>query len=66
MKRQDGETALKALEGKFGKDRLDGLDGDAKKALNYLTLRLDHMHYGEYRRDGLYRATLRSKLKISA
>ena len=54
MKRQDGETAIKALEEKFGRDRMDKLDGDAKKALNYLTLRLGYMHYGEYRRDGLY------------
>ena len=54
MKRQDGETAIKALEEKFGRDRMDKLDGDAKKALDYLTLRLGYMHYGEYRRDGLY------------
>ena len=54
MKRQDGETALKALEEKFGRDRVDGLDGDARKALKYLRQRLGYMHYGEYRRDGLY------------
>ena len=54
MKRHGGEKALEALEEKFGKARVDGLDGEAEKALNYIRRRLGYMHYGEYRRDGLY------------
>ena len=54
MKKLDGEKAIAALEEKFGKARMDGLGGEAGKALNYIRRRLGYMHYGEYRRDGFY------------
>ena len=54
MKKQDGEKAITAIEEKFGKARMDGLGGEAGKALNYIRRRLGYMHYGEYRRDGFY------------
>ena len=54
MKKHDGEQAVKLLEDTFGKTRMDGLNGEAEKAMNYIRRRLDYMHYGEYRRDSLY------------
>lgn len=54
MKKHDGEQAVKLLEDTFGKARMDGLNGEAEKAMNYIRRRLDYMHYGEYRRDSLY------------
>ena len=54
MKKQGGEKAIAALEEKFGKVRMEGLGGEAGKALNYIRRRLGYMHYGEYRRDGFY------------
>ena len=54
MKKQDGEKAIAALEEKFGKARMDGLGGEAGKALNYIRRRLGYMHYGEYRHEGCY------------
>ena len=44
MKRHGGEKALMALEDKFGKACVDGLDGEAEKAPNYIRRRLGFMH----------------------
>jgi len=54
MKKQGGEKAITALEEKFGKARMEGLGGEAGKALNYIRRRLGCMHYGEHRSDGFY------------
>lgn len=54
MKRLNGEKAIGSLKEKFGEARVEGLDGDAGKALRYLRRRLEIMEYGEGGEKGLY------------